>query len=291
MKTTYYAPSELIINDDGSVFHLHLRPEQLASKVILVGDPGRVAMVASHFDSVECDIASREFHSITGRYQGKRLTVLSTGIGCDNIDIVMNELDALVNIDFATRTEKSELHQLELVRIGTCGGLQPHTPVGTYICSRKSIGFDGLLNYYAGRDEVCDLAFEEAFTRHMQWNPQKGAPYVIDNDEELLKRINQNDMVEGITIAAGGFFGPQGRKLRIPLEDPEQNNKIFTFEHEGYRITNFEMESSALAGLSRLLGHKAMTVCMVIANRRAQEANTAYKNSIDDLIVKVLDRI
>lgn len=291
MKTTYYAPSELIINDDGSVFHLHLRPEQLASKVILVGDPGRVAMVASHFDSIECDIASREFHSITGRYQGKRLTVLSTGIGCDNIDIVMNELDALVNIDFATRTEKSELHQLELVRIGTCGGLQPHTPVGTYICSRKSIGFDGLLNYYAGRDEVCDLAFEEAFTRHMQWNPQKGAPYVIDNDEELLKRINQNDMVEGITIAAGGFFGPQGRKLRIPLEDPEQNEKIFTFEHEGYRITNFEMESSALAGLSRLLGHKAMTVCMVIANRRAQEANTAYKNSIDDLIVKVLDRI
>ena len=291
MKTTYYAPSELIINDDGSVFHLHLRPEQLASKVILVGDPGRVAMVASRFDSVECDIASREFHSITGRYQGKRLTVLSTGIGCDNIDIVMNELDALVNIDFATRTEKSELHQLELVRIGTCGGLQPHTPVGTYICSRKSIGFDGLLNYYAGRDEVCDLAFEEAFTRHMQWNPQKGAPYVIDNDEELLKRINQNDMVEGITIAAGGFFGPQGRKLRIPLEDPEQNDKIFTFEHEGYRITNFEMESSALAGLSRLLGHKAMTVCMVIANRRAQEANTAYKNSIDDLIVKVLDRI
>ena len=291
MKTTYYAPSELIINDDGSVFHLHLRPEQLASKVILVGDPGRVAMVASHFDSVECDIASREFHSITGRYQGKRLTVLSTGIGCDNIDIVMNELDALVNIDFATRTEKSELHQLELVRIGTCGGLQPHTPVGTYICSRKSIGFDGLLNYYAGRDEVCDLAFEEAFTRHMLWNPQKGAPYVIDNDEELLKRINQNDMVEGITIAAGGFFGPQGRKLRIPLEDPEQNDKIFTFEHEGHRITNFEMESSALAGLSRLLGHKAMTVYMVIANRRAQEANTAYKNSIDDLIVKVLDRI
>lgn len=291
MKTTYYAPSELIINDDGSVFHLHLRPEQLASKVILVGDPGRVAMVASHFESVECDIASREFHSITGRYQGKRLTVLSTGIGCDNIDIVMNELDALVNIDFATRTEKSELHQLELVRIGTCGGLQPHTPVGTYICSRKSIGFDGLLNYYAGRDEVCDLAFEEAFTRHMLWNPQKGAPYVIDNDEELLKRINQNDMVEGITIAAGGFFGPQGRKLRIPLEDPEQNDKIFTFEHEGHRITNFEMESSALAGLSRLLGHKAMTVCMVIANRRAQEANTAYKNSIDDLIVKVLDRI
>ena len=288
---TYYAPSELIINEDGSVFHLHVRPEQLARKVILVGDPGRVAMVAAHFDEVECDIASREFHTITGLYRGKGITVLSTGIGCDNIDIVVNELDALANIDFATRTQKEEFVQLEMVRIGTCGGLQPYTPVGTYICSRKSIGFDGLLNYYARRNEVCDLAFEEAFTRHMQWNPQKGAPYVIDNNADLLTRINQGDMVDGVTIAAGGFFGPQGRKLRIPLEDPNQNEKIMNFEYEGHRVTNFEMEGSALAGLSRLLGHKAMTVCMVIANRRAKEANTNYKNSIDDLIVKVLDRI
>ena len=289
--STYYAPSELIINDDGSVFHLHLRPEQLARKVILVGDPGRVAMVASHFDAVECDVASREFHSMTGTYKGKRITVLSTGIGCDNIDIVVNELDALANIDFATRTQQPTFSQLEMVRIGTCGGLQPHTPVGTYVCSCKSIGFDGLLNYYAGRNEVCDLDFEHAFTRHMQWNPQKGAPYVIDNDADLLSRINQGDMVGGVTIAAGGFFGPQGRKLRIPLEDPEQNDKIMAFEHAGHCITNFEMEGSALAGLSRLLGHKAMTVCMVIANRRAKEANTAYKNSIDDLIIKVLERI
>ena len=289
--STYYAPSELIINDDGSVFHLHLRPEQLARKIILVGDPGRVATVAAHFDTVECDVFSREFHSITGTYKGKRLTVLSTGIGCDNIDIVVNELDAVANIDFATRMQKPALTQLEMVRIGTCGGLQPHTPVGTYVCSRKSIGFDGLLNYYAGRNEVCDLDFERAFTHHMQWNPQKGAPYVIDNDADLLARINQGDMTYGITIAAGGFFGPQGRKLRIPLEDPEQNEKIMTFEHEGHLITNFEMEGSALAGLSRLLGHKAMTVCMVIANRRAHEANTNYKNSIDDLIVKVLERI
>lgn len=288
---TYYAPSELIINEDGSVFHLHVRPEQLARKVILVGDPGRVAMVAAHFDVVECDIASREFNTITGTYKGKRVTVLSTGIGCDNIDIVVNELDALANIDFCTRTKKEELVQLEMVRIGTCGGLQPYTPVGTYICSRKSIGFDGLLNYYAGRNEVCDLDFEAAFTRHMNWNPQKGAPYVIDNDVELLARINQGDMVDGVTIAAGGFFGPQGRKLRIPLEDPGQNDKIMDFEYEGYRITNFEMEGSALAGLSRLLGHKAMTVCMVIANRRAKEANTNYKNSIDNLIEKVLERI
>lgn len=289
--STYYAPSELIINEDGSVFHLHLKPEQLASKVILVGDPGRVALVASHFDLIECDITSREFHTMTGIYKGKRITVLSTGIGCDNIDIVVNELDALANIDFDSRTQKPEFRQLEMVRIGTCGGLQPDTPVGTYVCSRKSIGFDGLLNYYAGRNEVCDLSFEEAFTRHMHWNPQKGAPYVIDNDSELLSRINQGDMVDGVTISAGGFFGPQGRKLRIPLEDPEQNEKIMAFEHAGHRITNFEMEGSAIAGLSRLLGHKAMTVCMVIANRRAKEANTGYKNSIDNLIEKVVERI
>lgn len=288
--STYYAPSELIINEDGSVFHLHLHPEQIAHKIILVGDPGRVDMVASHFDTVECDITNREFHTITGTYKEKRITVLSTGIGCDNIDIVINELDALANIDFKNRMLKNEFCQLELVRIGTCGGLQPHTPVGTYICSRKSIGFDGLLNYYAGRNQVCDLHFEEAFTHHMQWNPQKGAPYVIENDNDLLSRINRDDMVDGITIAAGGFFGPQGRKLRIPLEDPNQNDKIISFEYKGYLITNFEMEGSALAGLSRLLGHKAMTVCMVIANRRAKEANTTYKNSIDDLILKVLER-
>ena len=289
--STYYAPSELIINEDGSVFHLHVRPEQLASKVILVGDPGRVATVAAHFDFIECDITSREFHTITGMYQGKRITVLSTGIGCDNIDIVVNELDALANIDFESRTQKPEFRQLEMVRIGTCGGLQPDTPVGTYVCSRKSIGFDGLLNYYAGRNAVCDLPFEEAFTLHMQWNPQKGAPYVIDNDADLLTRINQGDMVDGVTISAGGFFGPQGRKLRIPLEDPDQNEKIMAFEYAGHRITNFEMEGSAIAGLSRLLGHKAMTVCMVIANRRAKEANTGYKNSIDNLIEKVVERI
>lgn len=289
--STYYAPSELIINEDGSVFHLHVKPEQLASKVILVGDPGRVGLVASHFDIIECDITSREFHTITGMYRGKRITVLSTGIGCDNIDIVVNELDALANIDFNTRTQKAEFRQLEMVRIGTCGGLQPDTPVGTYVCSRKSIGFDGLLNYYAGRNSVCDLPFEEAFTHHMQWNPQKGAPYVIDNDTDLLARINQGDMVDGVTISAGGFFGPQGRKLRIPLEDPDQNEKIMAFEYAGHRITNFEMEGSAIAGLSRLLGHKAMTVCMVIANRRAKEANTGYKNSIDNLIEKVVERI
>lgn len=291
MEKKYFAESELIINADGSVFHLHIKPEQLADKVILVGDPGRVSLVASHFEKVECDIQSREFHTITGSYQGKRISVISTGIGCDNIDIVMNELDALANIDFATRHEKSPLKTLTLVRLGTCGGLQEYTPEGTYIASEKSIGFDGLLNYYAGRDEACDLEFEEAFKKHMNWNPQKGAPYVIDADKETLNRIAGDDMVRGVTIACGGFFGPQGRELRIPLADPNQNEKIESFEHNGYRITNFEMESSALAGLAKLLGHKATTCCMVIANRRAQKANVEYKNSIDGLIQIVLDRI
>ncbi|MCB6902628.1 nucleoside phosphorylase [Hoylesella buccalis] len=291
MEKKYFAESELIINADGSVFHLHVKPEQLADKVILVGDPGRVSLVASHFEKVECDIQSREFHTITGSYQGKRISVVSTGIGCDNIDIVMNELDALANIDFSTRHEKSPLRSLTLVRLGTCGGLQEYTPEGTYIASEKSIGFDGLLNYYAGRNEVCDLEFEEAFKKHMDWNPQKGAPYVIDADKETLNRVAGDDMVRGVTIACGGFFGPQGRELRIPLADPKQNEKIENFEFNGYRITNFEMESSALAGLAKLLGHKAMTCCMVIANRRAQKANIEYKNSIDGLIQIVLDRI
>lgn len=291
MEKKYFAESELIINADGSVFHLHVKAEQLADKVILVGDPGRVSLVASHFEKVECDIQSREFHTITGSYQGKRISVVSTGIGCDNIDIVMNELDALANIDFITRHEKSPLKSLTLVRLGTCGGLQEYTPEGTYIASEKSIGFDGLLNYYAGRNEACDLEFEEAFKKHMDWNPQKGAPYVIDSDKETLNRIAGDDMVRGVTIACGGFFGPQGRELRIPLADPKQNEKIENFEYNGYRITNFEMESSALAGLAKLLRHKAMTCCMVIANRRAQKANVEYKNSIDGLIQIVLDRI
>lgn len=286
-----FEESELILNQDGSVFHLHIKPEQLAHKVILVGDPGRVSLVASHFTDIEMEVQSREFHSITGKYQGKRITVASTGIGCDNIDIVVNELDALVNIDFATRTEKAEKTSLEIVRIGTCGGLQEYTPVGTFIVSEKSIGFDGLLNFYAGRNEVCNLALEDAFTKHMHWNPQLCAPYVIEADEELTNRIGGDDMVHGITIACGGFYGPQGRQLRIPLADPDQNAKVESFEYEGMYITNFEMESSALAGLSKLLGHKATTCCMVIANRLIKEANTGYKSTIDNLIKEVLERI
>lgn len=286
-----FLPSELIVNQDGSIFHLHLKPEQLADKVILVGDPGRVETVAAHFENRECEVENREFKTITGIYHGKRITVQSTGIGCDNIDIVLNELDALANIDFTTRTEKNEHRQLTLVRIGTCGGLQPNTPIGTFIASVKSIGFDGLLNFYAGRNDVCDLHFERAFTKYMNWNPQLCSPYVIDADTELINRISGNEMVRGVTIACGGFFGPQGRELRIPLADPHQNEKVEKFEYNGYRITNYEMESSALAGLSKLMGHKAMTCCMVIANRLEKKMNTGYKNTIDNLIKLVLDRI
>ena len=287
----HFPESELIINADGSCFHLHLKPEQLADKVILVGDPARVNTVAAHFDTIECEVQSREFHTITGTYKGKRITCQSHGIGCDNIDIVMNELDTLANIDYETRTEKPEHRTLTCVRIGTCGGLQPFTPTGSFVASVKSIGFDGLLNFYADRNDVCDLEMEEAFKEHMQWNPIKGAPYVSIADTDLIEQIAQDDMVRGYTISCGGFYGPQGRVLRANIADPDQNKKVESFEYNNLKICNFEMESSALAGLASLLGHRAMTCCMVIANRYAQKMNTEYKNSIDTLIQKVLDRI
>lgn len=287
----HFPESELIINADGSCFHLHLKPEQLADKVILVGDPARVNTVAAHFDTIECEVQSREFHTITGTYKGKRITCQSHGIGCDNIDIVMNELDTLANIDYETRTEKPEHRTLTCVRIGTCGGLQPFTPTGSFVASVKSIGFDGLLNFYADRNDVCDLEMEEAFKEHMQWNPIKGAPYVSIADADLIEQIAQDDMVRGYTISCGGFYGPQGRVLRANIADPDQNKKVESFEYNNLKICNFEMESSALAGLASLLGHRAMTCCMVIANRYTQKMNTEYKNSIDTLIQKVLDRI
>ena len=256
-------------------------------------DPGRVDLITSYFDSKECDVQSREFHTATGTYKGKRITVVSTGIGCDNVDIVMNELDALANIDFQSRKEKDTLRQLELVRIGTCGGLQHDTPAGTFICSEISIGMDGLLNFYEGRNAVCDLPLERALLNHLGWSGNLCSPalYAVHADHELVERIAKTDMVRGMTVACGGFFGPQGRRLRIPLADPHQNEKIESFEYQGKRITNYEMESSALAGLSLLLGHKATTVCMVIANRVKQEADTSYKAQIGDLIQLVLDRI
>ena len=289
---TYFAPSELLINEDGSVYHLHVKPEQLADKIIVVGDPARVDLIASYFDDVECQIVSREFHTTTGTYRGKRISIISTGIGCDNVDIVLNEIDALANIDFQTRETKDRLRSFEIVRIGTCGGLQPDTPIGTYICSEVSIGFDGLLNFYQGRNAVCDLPMERALLNHLGWSGNMccPAPYAIHSDKELVERIARTDMKRGITVACGGFFGPQGRQLRIPLADPHQNEKIGSFEYDGLRITNYEMESSALAGLSRLLGHRATTVCLVIANRVAQEANTDYKKLMNNLIQMVLER-
>lgn len=282
--------SELIINDDGSVFHLHVKPEQLSDKIIMMGDPGRVALTASFFDKIECEVESREFRTITGYYKGKRITALSHGIGPDNIDIVITELDALANVDFNTHEVKKEFKQLTMVRVGTSGGLQPHCPVGSYVVAAKSIGFDGVLNYYEGRDSVALLDFENAFKEHVDWNPQHCSPYIVKADEELVERIGR-DMIKGVTISAIGFYGPQGRYVRMPLANPDLNSKIESFKYENDVITNYEMESAPLAGLGRLMGHKAMTVCTIIANRLAGDSNTNYKGSIEDLIKTVLERI
>ncbi len=287
----YFSESELILNADGSIFHLHLLPHQLAEKIILVGDPDRVELVASFFDTHECVVANREFKTITGMYKEKRITVLSTGIGTDNIDIVMNELDALANIDLNTRTEKTEFKQLDIVRIGTCGGMQPDIPLGSFLASEHSIGFDGVLNFYAGRNEVADLQFEEAFKKHMSWSPLKASPYIVKANKELLERITQHDMLRGVTISSNGFYGPQGRVLRLGLDDPSMNDKIESFRYNNHKITNYEMEGSAIAGLAKLMGHKAMTVCCVIANRRVKAVNTDYKPVMLALIEKVLERI
>jgi uridine phosphorylase len=282
--------SELIINSDGSAFHLHIKPEQLSDKIVMMGDPGRVTMTASFFDEIECDVQSREFHTITGIYKGKRITALSHGIGTDNIDIVLTELDALANIDFSTRMVKEQFKQLTIVRVGTSGGMQPHCPVGSYVVSEKSIGFDGLLHYYADSRSICEEDFEVAFQKHVNWSPFHCSPYVVSADEELVDRIGF-DMIRGVTISAIGFYGPQGRHVRLPLADPNLNAKIESFRFGEYAITNYEMESSAVAGLSKLMGHKAMTVCAIIANRIALESNADYKGSTEELIEIVLDRI
>lgn len=282
--------SELIINSDGSIFHLHIKPEHLADIVILVGDPGRVEMVASYFDEKECNIASREFRTITGTYKGKRMTVISTGIGTDNIDIVVSELDALANIDFATRTEKEQKRQLTLLRLGTSGAIQPDIPLGSFVFARSSVGFDGLLNYYAGRNDVCDLDIEKAFVEHTGWNPQLPAPYFIDADTTLFNHF-KDSTVEGITVAAPGFYGPQGRWLRIAPADKELNAKIESFSYNSRRITNYEMESSALAGLGKLMGHRAGTICTIIAQRAVKDMNTDYKPFVRQMIEMALDKL
>lgn len=283
--------SELVINADGTIFHLHLKPEQLADRIVLVGDPARVTAVASYFDTQECEVSNREFHTITGMYQGKRITVVSHGIGTDNIDIVLNELDALANIDFATRTVRPVFRQLTLVRVGTSGGLQPFTPIGTYVAAEKSIGFDGVLYFYARNEEVRDLPFEAELLRQLEWKLKGLSPYVVSADPSLVEQIGKDEIVRGVTIAANGFYGPQGRELRLSLADPALNRKIEAFQYGRYRITNFEMESSSLAGLSALMGHRALTVCCIIAGRVNKNMNTDYKNSLNDLIEKVLVRI
>ena len=282
--------SELIINSDGTVFHLHIKPEQLSDKIIVMGDPGRVNTTASFFDSIECEVQSREFRTITGMYKGKRITAMSHGIGTDNIDIVATELDALANVDFETREVKKEFKQLTIVRVGTSGGMQPHCPVGSFVVAEKSLGFDGLIHYYAGSEEIREKEFEEAFKKHVNWSPLHCSPYIVSADEELVNRIG-HDMIKGVTISAIGFYGPQGRHVRLPLADPKLNSKIESFRFNDHSITNYEMESSALAGLSKMMGHKAMTVCSIIANRVALESNADYQVSIEDLIKIVLDRI
>lgn len=282
--------SELIINDDGSVFHIHLRPEQLRDNIIFVGDPGRVDMVAALFDEIDYNVSSREFHAIGGKYRGKEIMCISHGIGPDNIEIVMTELDALANVDFATRKVKPEHRTLNIVRIGTSGSLQYDLKIGDYVIAEKGIGFDGILNFYADRNKVCDLEFENAFTEHVKWDKTWAAPYVVDADAGLVEKIGKDDMVRGYTIAAVGFYAPQGRMVRLKLKDPDLNAKIENFRFNGRPITNFEMESACLQGMAKLLGHRAMTVCCIIAQRREENANTDYKPSVAKLLKTVLDR-
>ncbi|MCI5777044.1 MAG: nucleoside phosphorylase [Bacteroidales bacterium] len=292
MNNTPIADSELIINPDGSIFHLHIKPGQLANKVILVGDPGRVAMVKSFFDSIECENANREFVSATGSYKGKRITILSTGIGTDNIDIVLTELDALVNIDFATRTPKEEHTSLEIVRIGTSGSLQADLPVDSWLLSEAAIGFDGVLNYYARRNDVADLNFEHAFEEFVDWNPLLAKPYVVNAACQLVDRLRSDARIHiGTTISAPGFYGPQGRVVRLPLASPNLNERITAFRFNGRRVTNYEMECSCIYGLSLLLGHKAATVCAIIANRLAGQYSKDYKPVVKALVEHVLNNI
>ena len=274
-----------------SVFHLHLLPEQLTDRIILVGDPGRVDMVAEFFDERTFEVSSREFHTIGGTYKGKPIMCLSHGIGPDNIDIVMTELDALANVDFATREVKKNHRTLTLVRIGTSGALQPDLIVGTPVIASYSIGFDGVLNYYVGRNEVSDLDYEKEFCRFVGWNPLWASPYVVASDRELVERIGRDDMVRGHTISAVGFYGPQGREVRLALANPDLNRLIEAFRYNGEPVTNYEMESAPLQGLALLLGHKAMTVCSIIANRVNNNATPNYKTAVRDLVATVLDRI
>ncbi|MBQ0080198.1 MAG: nucleoside phosphorylase [Alistipes sp.] len=291
MKDNRVIPaSELVINDDGTIFHLHLRPEDISDKIILVGDPGRVKLVASFFSKIEKEVSSREFCTVTGLYKGERLTVISTGIGPDNIDITVTELDALANIDFSTRMIKEKLTSLTLLRLGTSGALQPDIKIGDFVFARTSIGFDGVLNFYEGRDSVCNLEMEKKFVEHVGWSSQLSSPYFIDASKRLFDMF-KNVAVDGITIAAPGFYGPQGRFVRIAPRDVNINEKICSFRWNERRITNYEMESSALAGLSALMGHEAGTMCTIIAQRAQLGMCTDYHPFIKDMVYTALEKL
>ncbi|HOP04457.1 MAG TPA: nucleoside phosphorylase [Tenuifilaceae bacterium] len=282
--------SELIVNPDGSIFHLHLRPQDIADKIILVGDPGRVDTIASFFGKIEVTAANREFKTVTGIFNGERVSAISTGIGTDNIDIVVNELDALVNIDLNERVEKANKRRLQIVRLGTSGALQANIPIDSFVLTGTAIGFDGLLNFYQNRDSVCNLEMEQAFLLHTSWNPQCAKPYFVNSSPSLMK-LFEDFTINGVTISAPGFYGPQGRVLRLPLADENLNSKIESFSYNGRRITNFEMESSAINGLSLLLGHDSLTICSIIANRVTKQASPDYKQNIRRLIEKTLERL
>ena len=284
------AESELIINVDGSVFHLHLKPEELADNIILVGDPGRVDMVAEFFTDIEFRHQSREFVSTTGRYNGKRITALSTGIGTDNIDIVMNELDALANINFETREPNREHRTLNVLRIGTSGAIQPDIPLGSYVFSHISVGCDGLLNWYADRDKIALLDMEEAFKKHVGWDKHLPDPYFVKAGQKLIDKFS-DCTIKGVTISASGFYGPQGRVLRMPLAMPDMIDSFESYRFEDCRITNFEMEGSAIAGIAAHLGHEAGTVCCIIANRHLKSSNPDYKPQVKGLVKLSLDRL
>ena len=290
MQQRVIAPSELIINADGTIFHLHLKPEQLADTVILVGDPARVVTIAAHFDSVECNVSNREFNTVTGYYKGKRMSIISTGIGIGNIDICVTELDALANVDFATRMVKDTFRRLTLVRLGTSGALQEDIEVSEVVFARTSVGFDSLLGYYAGRNNVCNLDMQRAFMEHTQWSELLAPPYFVNADNELWEHF-KDSVTEGITIAAPGFYAPQGRYVRLQPADMNLNEKIEAWRYEGRRITNFEMEGSALAGLAALMGHRATTICTIIAQRVAKKAQPDYKPYVEAMIRMALDKL
>ena len=284
------AESELIINSDGSAFHIHLRPEELADIVILVGDPGRVDMIGYYLSDVEFRHANREFVSTTGRFNGKRLTAISTGIGTDNCDIVMTEIDALANVDLQTREVKKNHRELTVLRIGTTGAIQEDIPIGSAIFSHYSIGCDGLLNWYEDREQSTDLDMEEAFMKHTGWDKHLPAPYFVKASDDLIKRF-EDCSVKGMTISAPGFYGPQGRVVRLGLAMPDMLEKFESFRYGEYRITNFEMEGSAVAGLAKQLGHKAGTICCAIANRYLKNSDPDYKAMVRNLIEVSLDRL